>query len=153
MGASLRILLAGIAAALVVALPAAPAIAGAGGVCFDCEPKPPVADTDVPDVLTLRQLRVLARDVGFHKPKVAAAIAMAESSGVVRATNRNPLRKPDYSVDRGLFQINSYWHPEVSRRCAFDARCNALAAFEISEGGRNWRQWTTWHSEAYKAYL
>ena len=149
MGTALRIVI-GLAAFLFLA---SPALAGDGGICFDCEPPKPVEPEVTAEVLTLRELRALARDVGFHKPKVAAAIAMAESSGVVRAVNKNPLRKPDYSVDRGLFQINSYWHPEVSRRCAFDARCNAEAAFEISDGGRNWRQWTTWHSGAYKAYL
>ena len=149
MGAFLRIVI-GLAVFLIAA---SPALAGDGGVCFDCEKPEPVEPDVAEEVLSLRELRQLAREVGFHRPKVAAAIAMAESSGAVRATNRNPLRKPSFSVDRGLFQINSYWHPEVSKRCAFDARCNAEEALRISEGGRNWRQWTTWHTGAYRAYL
>jgi hypothetical protein len=149
MGVPLRL----IAAVVVFLLAASPALAGSGGVCFDCEKPEPAEPEVTAEVLTLRELRALSRDVGFRRPKVAAAIAMAESSGVVRAVNRNPLRKPDYSVDRGLFQINSYWHPEVRKSCAFDARCNAEEAYRISDGGRDWRQWTTWHSGAYKAYL
>jgi hypothetical protein len=136
-------------AALVALASSGTATAGNGGVCFECEPAaggPDPAD----GVLSLRELRALTRDVGFVRPRVAAAIAMAESSGRVRAVGRN--RKPR-SIDRGLFQINSRWHLEVSNACAFDARCNAEAAYRISEGGRDWDQWTTWHSGAYRAYL
>jgi hypothetical protein len=144
-----------LAAFALVAIPAAAASAGtggSGGVCFDCDPpKPPAGEPEPTDgVLTLRQLRQLTRDVGFAKPRLAAAIAMAESSGDTQAVGHN--RKPR-STDRGLFQINSRWHFEVSDRCAFDARCNAEAALRISEGGRDWHQWSTWHNGAYKAYL
>lgn len=151
MGARGRTLLAAAATLAAIAIPASPARAGDGGVCFECE-KPEETD-GFEEVLTLGELRTLARDVGFAKPKLAAAIAMAESSGYVRAVNRNRRRRPPRSIDRGLFQINSRWHPEVSRRCAFDALCNAEEAYRISEGGRDWHQWTTWHTGAYRAYL
>jgi hypothetical protein len=145
-------------ACLALALPAASAsAAGTGGICADCdepdEPgRPDAEQTPTPgdDQLSLRQLRRLTRDLGFRKPRVAAAIAMAESSGDPLAVGIN--RKPR-SRDRGLFQINSRWHPEVSDRCAFDVRCNAEEAYRISEGGRDWRPWSTWHNGAYKQYL
>jgi hypothetical protein len=153
---SLKLLVAALAlATLSLALPAA-ASAGNGGVCFDCdEPDKPGPEADetpspAPSQYTLRDLRRLARDVGFRKPKVAAAIAMAESSGDPKAVGLN--RRPR-SRDRGLFQINDRWHPEVSDRCAFDARCNAEAAHDISRGGRDWGQWSTWHNGAYKEFL
>ncbi|MGI8462055.1 MAG: hypothetical protein ACR2OC_10535 [Solirubrobacterales bacterium] len=71
---------------------------------------------------------------------------------------RGPCRRrrpqQEAALDRsGLFQINLRWHPEVSNRCAFDAGCNAREAFRISDGGRDWRQWSTWHSRAFEAYL
>lgn len=144
-----KILLAAMLPAVVAAVQAGPATAGTGGVCFDCE-APAVEPDPAGEVLSLRELRALTREVGFAKPRVAAAIAMAESSGRVRAVGRN--RKPR-SKDRGLFQINSRWHLEVSNACAFNARCNAEAAYRISEGGRDWRQWTTWHTGAYRPYL
>lgn len=136
-------------AVLTALVPSVSVAADSGGVCFDCKP-PAGGPAPADGVLSLRQLRALTRDVGFVKPRRAAAIAMAESSGRVRAVGRN--RKPR-STDRGLFQINSRWHLEVSNACAFDARCNAEAAYRISDGGRDWSQWTTWHSGAYKAYL
>jgi hypothetical protein len=139
-------------ASLALATSGSAASAGSGGVCFECEsPKPSGGDASPEaEVLTLRQIRRLTRDVGFKRPRLAAAIAMAESSGNTQAVGKN--RKPR-SVDRGLFQINSRWHFEVSDRCAFDARCNAEAALRISRGGRDWRQWTTWHNEAYLAFM
>jgi len=149
------LILAALGALLVLIVVPSFALAATGGVCAECDDG---AGGDGEEgaggansQLSLAELRGLARRVGFAKPTVAAAIAMAESSGQVRAINRNP--KPRRSVDRGLFQINSRWHPEVSRRCAFEARCNARAALRISDGGRDWRQWTTWHSHAYEAYL
>ncbi len=143
-----------------VAIPAAASAAtgGSGGVCFDCQPEKPdkpgpeaeETPTPAPSQYTRRDLRNLTRKLGFAKPKIAAAIALAESSGDPLAVGVN--KKPR-STDRGLFQINSRWHPEVSDRCAFDARCNAEAALEISENGRDWTPWSTWHNGAYKAYL
>jgi len=153
-----KLLVAATFAVLALAIPAAPVWAADGGVCADCDagkpddPGPEADQTPTPaqSQYTRRDLRNLAREVGFRKPKVAAAIAMAESSGDPRAVGVN--RKPR-SRDRGLFQINDRWHPEVSDRCAFDARCNAEAAYEISKGGRDWRQWSTWHNGAYKEFL
>jgi hypothetical protein len=132
---------------VVACLPVAGAAAEDGGVCAGC---PPSGGGEAEEQLDLRELRSLARGVGFRKPKLAAAIAMAESGGLVRAKNRN--RRPR-SVDRGLFQINSHWHPEVSRACAYDALCNARAALEISGGGRDWSEWNTYRNRSYRLYL
>jgi len=124
----------------------AAAAASDGGVCVEC----PGGDEEVSEILDIRELRQLAREVGFREPKLAAAIAMAESGGLVRARNRN--RRPP-SVDRGLFQINSRWHPEVTRACAYDPRCNAEAAWQISDGGRDWSEWSSYRERSYRAFL
>jgi hypothetical protein len=154
----LNLLVAAFALALLAFAIPATASAADGGVCFDCDPDKPddpgpeaeQTPTPAQSQYTLRDLRRLTRELGFKKPKIAAAIAMAESSGDPRAVGVN--RKPR-SRDRGLFQINDRWHPEVSDSCAFDPRCNAEAAYEISNGGRNWRQWSTWHNGAYREFL
>jgi hypothetical protein len=136
-----------LAVALAMSIPIATAAASDGGVCLDCQGGGGEA---LDEQLDIRELRALALEVGFRKPKLAAAVAMAESGGFVRARHRN--RRPP-SVDRGLFQINSHWHPEVSRACAYDARCNAEAAWRISEGGREWHQWTSYRDRSYRDFL
>jgi hypothetical protein len=45
------------------------------------------------------------------------------------------------SVDRGIFQINSYWHREVSDQCAYDWKCNTNEAFRILKQ-RGFKEWT-----------
>lgn len=85
---------------------------------------------------------------------MAIAIALAESGGNPQAAgyNRNSAGTVT-SVDRGLWQINNYWHSEVSDSCAYDPRCAAGAAYRISAAGTNWQPWSTYQSGAYKQYL
>lgn len=72
--------------------------------------------------------------------KKAAAIGQAESGGDTHARGVNS----DGSVDRGWFQINSRWHPEVPDAVAYGPpRGQALAAFAISKGGTDWSPWST----------
>ena len=85
----------------------------------------------------------------------ATAVGLAESSCTASATNRNGATSgcASGSVDRGMWQINSCYHAEVSVTCAFDAVCNAKAAYRISSSGTNWRPWSTYNSGAYRSHL
>src|SRR5690348_16070470 len=47
---------------------------------------------------------------------MSVAIALAESGCDPSARGVNT----DGTVDRGLWQINNYWHPDVSDQCAYD---------------------------------
>ena len=76
---------------------------------------------------------------------LAAAIALAESSGYVNATNQNT----NGSTDRGLWQINSV-HGALS---TYSPRANTRAAIAISNNGTNWEPWTTYKTGAYRTYL
>lgn len=76
---------------------------------------------------------------------IAAAIAMAESGGVINASNHNS----NGSTDRGLWQINSV-HGSQS---TFDEMGNARAAVAISSNGSNWTPWVTYNTGAYKRFL
>lgn len=80
---------------------------------------------------------------------LSVAVALAESSGWTRAV----LVDPDCSRDRGLWQINSYWHGEVPDAQAFDPDGAARAAYRISSGGTDWTPWTTYVSGAYRAHM
>ncbi|MEW1701218.1 hypothetical protein AB0468_37670, partial [Streptomyces sp. NPDC091278] len=81
----------------------------------------------------------------------AIAVALAESSCDPSATNVTNNTPP--SRDRGLWQINDYWHPEVDDACAYAAQCNAEAAFTISNGGTNWQPWSTYNAGVHRRHL
>ena len=87
------------------------------------------------------------KSTGGGNCQLAVAICLAESGGNTHARNVNS--DSHHSVDRGLWQVNNYWHPEVSDTCAYSANCNANAAKSISSGGSNWSPWSTYHNGAY----
>lgn len=80
---------------------------------------------------------------------VAIAVAMAESSCDPRAVNVNS----SGSRDRGLWQLNSHYHSEVSDACAFQIQCNANAAWNVSDHGADWKPWSAFTSGAWKTHL
>lgn len=85
---------------------------------------------------------------------VAVSVCLAESGGNAKAQGYNrDAHGRVTSIDRGLWQINSYWHKEVSDACAYDPICNAKAAYRISSGGRSWSPWATYNSGAYRGHL
>jgi hypothetical protein len=98
-----------------------------------------------------------ANRVHFKRDRavVAVAVGMAESYCQKKATGHNPPTSgcPNGSDDRGLWQINSCYHSEVSDRCAYRAKCNARAAKHISDHGKDWTPWSAYNSGAYKQYL
>jgi len=66
------------------------------------------------------------------------------------AENRtlNPLAKNDNTIwggvgiDRGIFQISSYYHPSVSDECAYDFKCNTAYAHKLFKARGNFSAWT-----------
>jgi hypothetical protein len=87
----------------------------------------------------------------FVDPGVAVAIALAESGGRTDAV-RNNLGPPP-SRDRGLWQINSRFHPDVTDAQAFNAAAATDAAHRLSNGGRSWTLWNAFRNSAYLRYL
>lgn len=98
--------------------------------------------------MTVAQLRALAASVGFPAGAldVAAAIAMAESSGVPSAVG-------DQGTSFGLWQVHTPAHPEYTAAELFDPTENARAALAISRGGTDWTPWSTYNSGKYLRYL
>jgi hypothetical protein len=102
---------------------------------------------------SIAQLKAALADAGATGPAldVAAAISLAENSGMsLTATNTAGNSE---GVDRGPFQINSYYHPDVSDACAFDLACAAHAMAQISDGFTNFAAWTTYKTGAYLSKL
>ena len=107
-------------------------------------------------MLSAREVALLAKSVGVPDSQLiyCVAICFAESSGNTQATGYNGPTQgcPNGSRDRGLWQINDCYHPDVSDACAYDSGCNAKAMFAISNRGTNWNPWATWQSGAWLEY-
>ena len=67
-----------------------------------------------------QQIRDIAEREGFRWADYLVKLANCESRLNPLAENRQG-NYPSNSTDRGLFQINNYWHYEVSDEQAFDA--------------------------------
>lgn len=91
--------------------------------------------------MTAEQLQALWIQAGGNPQNaaIAAAVAMAESSGNPDASHQNS----NGSIDRGLWQINSV-HGTLS---STDPLANAKAAVSISNNGATWMPWCTAYSD------
>lgn len=101
--------------------------------------------------LTLAQIGTVAKGAGFTGDGLiwSIAVAAAESGGNPAAVGRNT----DGSRDRGLWQINSKWHPEVTDAAAFNPAQAAAAAYRISGGGKNFKPWATYTNGSANGWL
>lgn len=99
------------------------------------------------------ELLALAQGAGTGgDPQTAVAVALAESGGDPAAKSA-PNADQWRSIDRGLWQINDHWHPEVTDACAYDAACNARAAYAISNGWTDFSPWSTYQSGGYQQFM
>lgn len=70
-------------------------------------------------------------DVNKH---LAMRVAMCESGLDPEA--RNLIQGK--GIDRGLYQWNSYYHPEISDRCAYDIECSTKEFCKAVRAGKLW---------------
>jgi Lysozyme like domain len=93
-----------------------------------------------------------AQQAGFSGQSLTTVLAIANAE-----SGLNPLAKncnnPGGTCDRGILQINNYWHPEVSDACAYNPLCAFQQAFRISNNGRDFTPWTTYTNGTYKQFL
>lgn len=96
---------------------------------------PRLGDSLAPSDALPAYIESQARAYGVD-PKIALWITSHESSF-------DPTRKGDDDQSRGLWQISSIYHPEVSNACAFEASCSTQWSLAwIAKGHVN--QWSTW---------
>ena len=102
--------------------------------------------------LSIDQIAAVARNSGFSGVDLdtAVSIALAESSG-------NPRALGDVGIGQGsfgLWQINSYYHPEYGPdfTVLYDPQTNANAAFAVYRQS-GFGAWSTFKNNAYAQYL
>jgi hypothetical protein len=76
-----------------------------------------------------------AKELGVN-PIVAAFIVSHESQW-------DPTKTGDDGNSRGLWQISSIWHPEVSDACAYNVECSTNWSLEQILHGHI-EEWSTW---------
>lgn len=95
---------------------------------------------------TKQAIMQLAAHAGFPDPRMAAAIALAESGGVPNALG-------DGGTSVGLWQIHLPSWPQYTHDDMRDPVKNAAAAFRISRNGTDWRHWSTFKTGRYRSFL
>lgn len=89
---------------------------------------------------------------GSKNGPIAVAVCRAESGFNDQALYTNTDKWK--SRDRGLFQINDHWHPEVSDDVAFNGRKNIHAARKIYEhNGHSFKPWSAYTGGTYTRHL
>jgi hypothetical protein len=79
-------------------------------------------------------IRKIAEEENFSDVNLLIRIAQAESR--LNPKNRNAEgNHPSYSVDRGLFMINDYWHKEVTDEQAYDPDFSTRWTIKKIKGG------------------
>lgn len=58
------------------------------------------------------------------------------------ADNVNTHADGTKSTDKGYWQFNNRFHPEVSEECARDVKCSTDRAYEIFKHDKGFKQWT-----------
>jgi len=128
--------------------PSSPTLEQAGARLYEMFNSDAAHENDLPKAtLTPKAVLAIAQNAGFPDPKLAAAIAMAESGGVTNALARS---SREHSV--GLWQINTMVHTSYSPKDMSNPFKNARAAFEISNGGTNWQPWTAYQNDRYRQF-
>ena len=84
--------------------------------------------------------------------RIAIAVAVAKAESGFRPTITNTAGNT-HGIDRGLWQINSYWHPNVTAACAFSPSCNARAMVRISSTGTKWSPWWTFVNGKHRPFM
>lgn len=101
--------------------------------------------------ITLAQMLHEAGFPAGRSQQVGCAIVAAESGRDTAAKYEN--EDEWHSLDRGMWEINDHWHPEVSDECAYDAVCSTREAFRISDGGTDYSPWSTYVNGAYEKHM
>jgi len=107
-----------------------------------------MATLSIQDIWTL----LIKNGASGDQALIGTAVVLAESGGKTDAINvvggSGPAKG---SKDRGIWQINSYWHKDVSDADAFDPVKATVHAKRISSNWTNWTPWSVYTSGSWKS--
>lgn len=113
----------------------------------------PIYTQASPGTMTILQAYQQARKVGFsHDTAVIAVAIMKGESGLYSAATNTAGNTPP-STDRGIVQINSYYHPNVTEAQAFNTQFSIEYMHKISSGGSSFSPWAVYTGGKYQNYL
>jgi len=87
------------------------------------------------------------------------AIALGESGGYEHAINlvdHTPENRSYLSLDLGMWQVNTYWHPDLSIADSLDPEKQIIYVEEISKlptWDRRWHLWRATESDQFQGHL
>lgn len=87
---------------------------------------------------------------GFRGSNVETIVAIAQAESGLMQYRQGV--NADGTLDRGILQFNSHWHPEVTDTQAYSLSSAMASAFTLS-GGTDFSAWNTYKSGAYTTYL
>lgn len=95
---------------------------------------------------------------GFRGDRAVTALAVvwAESGGNQYAVNinaSNPTSKAYQSMDLGICQWNTYWHPRFKIPRHFDPLDSLKYMFYKSDRGRNFNMWMAFFTGAHEKFI
>lgn len=107
-------------------------------------------------ILTIPQAYAKATAGGFKGQAAITIVCIAKAeSGLDTLITHS--QGNSAGVDRGILQINSYYHSEVSDAQAFDPASAFLAGYRISKQGTDFTAWTTYTTSnplvSYKRFI
>ena len=104
--------------------------------------------------LSYQAVAQVAKNAGLSctGERIAIAVAVAKAESAFRPTITNTAGN-SHGIDRGLWQINSYWHPEISAACALSASCNARGMAAMSSRGTKWSPWWTYVNGKHRPFM
>lgn len=98
---------------------------------------PEMKDVKISEQSIPRQIRIYAHEEKFEDVDYLLKLAKCESRFDPFALNGNN----GHSIDRGVFQINKYYHPEVTTDCAMDIECATKWTIDMLKRDQHW-QWS-----------
>jgi hypothetical protein len=98
-------------------------------------------------------LAKVVTEAGFSATSAANALAIIRAESGRNPDAVNTVGNEPPSRDRGLWQINDHWHPEVTDECAFDPACSTAYAYKLSRGGTDFQPWVAYTNGAYLKHV